>query len=239
MQGEPIRILLPSITDPALDRGGAGAVTRAFANLLQRSPLNARIQWVFPASAHTRFHKLRRLTSVARSLVSALPAKAAFTYSRGFLGSVRQLLKEGEIDLVVLNSGDLLWLSSEFPSELPCILLAHNIEHLLFRSRLNGLGSATIPLRRILLRDWRRLQKFEIAGMKRVRNVIFLSSDDCEFALQKLPDLKTLVVPPLFDYPPLEQPQSRGETGYVEIGFLANFQWWPNREGLRWFLKED
>ena len=38
------KILLPSIIDPTVHRGGAETVTRAFLKLLQRDPLNARIE---------------------------------------------------------------------------------------------------------------------------------------------------------------------------------------------------
>lgn len=26
--------------------------------------------------------------------------------------------------------------------------------------------------------------------------------------------------------------------GEVRFGFLGNLDWWPNRDGLRWFLRE-
>jgi len=238
MDRMPLRILLPSIVDPAVHRGGAETVTRALLKLLRQDPLSARVEFVLPTSALGRFHRLRQLTSVARSFISPLPAKAIFTYSRRFLHAVKQLLREQKFDLVLLNGSDLLWLLPELPPSIPRILFAHNIEHRLFLSQINSLGLPSRLLRHVLLRDWRRLQKYEMSGMRRIKNTIFLSNQDAEFALRECPDLRALVVPPLFDYPPLEQLRAKDLTDSLQIGFLANFGWWPNREGLRWFLRE-
>jgi len=53
-----------------------------------------------------------------------------------------------------------------------------------------------------------------------------------------VPGLDALVVPPVFDYAPGQRPAAREPGGGLQIGFPANFDWWPNREGLRWFLRE-
>src|SRR6266511_3681628 len=156
MKRESLRILLPSIIDPTVHRGGAGTATRAFLKLLQRDPLNARIEHVLPTSVLRRFHRIRQFTSVARSLILSLPSKADFTYSRRFLHGVQRLLREQEFDLVLLNGSDLLWLLPELPPGIPRILFAHNVEHHLFLSQVNSLNPPSRLLRRVLLRDWRR-----------------------------------------------------------------------------------
>lgn len=235
MDRKSLRILLLSIIDPKGDRGGAGTATRGFLELLQRDPLDARIECVLPTSTLRRFHRVRQLTSVARSLVSPLPSKAVFTYSRRFLRAVKRALHQQEFDLVLLNGSDLFWLLPALPPRMPRTLLAHNIEHSLFLSQINSVNPPS-PVRRMLLRDWRRLQEYELSGLRRIEHIIFLSSQDAEFAQRECPHIKTLVVPPLFDYQPPERLHTKDPSG-MQIGFLANFGWWPNREGLRWFLK--
>lgn len=111
-----------------MDRGGAGAMTRAFAKLLQRAPLNAQVRYVPPVTPLANFHRARQFAAVARSLVSSWPSKAAFTYSCRSRRMVRRLLHEQPFDLVILNGSDLLWLLPEFPSNVPRLLLAHNIK---------------------------------------------------------------------------------------------------------------
>lgn len=55
-------------------------------------------------------------------------------------------------------------------------------------------------------------------------------------ARDQLPDLRTLHVPPLFDYQPVfREPRSEPQL-LPQLGFVANFAWWPNRVSLRWLL---
>jgi hypothetical protein len=70
----------------------------------------------------------------------------------------------------------------------------------------------------MLLRDWRRLQEYELSGLRRIEHIIFLSSEDAEFAQRECPHIKTLVVPPLFDYQPLERLRTKDPSG-MQIGF--------------------
>lgn len=230
-------ILLLSIIDPAVDRGGAGTVTRALIRLLQQEPLNARVECIHPKSVFQSLHRVRQLRSVAKSLVSSWPSKAAFTYSRRMLRAAKRLVEEQQFDLILLNGSDLLWLMRELPPAIPRVLFAHNIEHRLFLSQVSSLHSRLRPLRGIMLRDWKRLRKYELSGMQRIENAMFLSSRDADFAQRRFPHMNQLLVPPLFEYQPVERSRTRTAGGRTEIGFLANFGWWPNRDGLHWFLK--
>jgi hypothetical protein len=233
----PLNILVPSIIDPGTHHGGAGTTTRALFKLLQRAPLNARLEPVPAASPHQRLHRLHQFSSVAWALLSSLPSKAQFTYSRRFLQAIRSALSEHEVDLVLINGSDLIWLLPELPPHIPCILVAHNIEHELYLTHIESVNPPSRLLRRLLLRDWRRLRDYELSGMSRVKNVIFLSTRDAEFARRECPNLNALVIPPLFDYPPAARSRTRNPTDRLQIGFLANFGWWPNREGLLWFVE--
>jgi Glycosyl transferases group 1/Glycosyltransferase Family 4 len=234
---EPLKILMPSIVDPTTHRGGAGTVTRALLQLLQEDTPNIQIKCIAPKNAVQNFHRIRQLMSVGRSLVSALPSKAIFTYSHRFRDVVTRSIHEEKFDLILLNGADLLWLLPKLSGSIPRVLIAHNIEHRLFLSQIKAGHFRSRVLLRLLLRDWRRLRDYEIAGMRQVKNVIFLSRNDAAFALRKCPSLKILTVPPLFDYVPLQRPRTTMPTASINIGLPANFGWWPNREGLEWFLK--
>jgi hypothetical protein len=233
-----LKIVMPSIIDPTTHRGGAGATTRTLLKLLQRAPLNAQIELVRPTLAPETLHRLRQVLSVVRSLVSSLPAKAEFIHSQRLLHAVRHSLRGRKVDLVLLNGSDLLWLLPELPPLIPRILVAHNIEHDLQLSQMNRLNPPLRLLRRVLLRDWQRLREYEMSGMRRIQNIIFLSSRDAELARRECGDINAVVIPPLFDYPPAVWSRTRDPAAGLDIGFLANFGWWPNREGLRWFLKD-
>ena len=172
--------------------------------------------------------------SIARSFVYAMPAKAAYTFSRNFRDRVLERANREHFDLVILNGSDLLWLDSILPSTIPRLLIAHNIEHLLFAAQAEMLERSFPLLRPILRWECRRMERFETAGIQSVRNAIFLSSVDASHLLAGALAKRTLVTPPLFSDSPAGS--LKPKTGIVEIGFLGNMTWWPNRQGLSWFL---
>jgi|KBSSwiStaDraftv2_1062776.scaffolds.fasta_scaffold409178_1 hypothetical protein len=165
-----------------------------------------------------------------------MPAKAAFTFSRNFRDRMLERTNREHFDLVILNGSDLLWLETVLPSTIPRLLIAHNIEHLLFAAQAETLERSFPLLRPILRWERRRMERFETAGIRSVRNAIFLSSFDASHPLAGALASRTLVAPPLFSDPPAKRP--RAKTGTVEIGFVGNMAWWPNRQGLSWFFFE-
>jgi glycosyltransferase involved in cell wall biosynthesis len=234
-----IRILMPSIIDPFSHQGGAGSVTRGLLKVLMKAPLNAQATVLSVRAPLSRLsHRVRQCASFALAISGRLPAKIAFTYSRNLLDGVRRQIAAQHWDLFLLNGADLLWLLEEVPPDIPVVLIAHNIEHSLYRSQLESSGLLDRPIGRWLDRDCQRLEAFEWDGLRRARNVIFLSTADADEAYQSCPNLCTLVVPPLFDEARVERaPRVRGG-GPVEVLFLADFTWWPNQEGFRWFMEK-
>lgn len=222
------------------DPGGAGAVTRGLLKLFREEPLAAQVKWVAPIRIFHKLHAIHQLTSILKSLVSHLPSKAEFTHSRRFLKNIRQLLHKEDFDLILLNGSDLMWLLDELPPHLPYMLIAHNIEHQLFLSQIKTYDdSLNTPFRKLLRRDGERLRRYEMSGMQCVRNVIFLSDKDAEFAQEQCSGLNVIVIPPLFDYPPRQREIcSNRDTEELRMGFLGNFGWWANRDGMRWFLTD-
>jgi hypothetical protein len=231
-----MRILAPSIVDPARHRGGAGAVTRAILALLARPPLGASIETIVPHSTRD-WHCARQGASLIWSLASALPAKAHFTRSRAFRRAVSARLAGTPFDLLLLNGTDLVWLLDDLPQRPPTLLLAHNNEHALYRSQIDRLRLPA-PLRTLLRHDCEKLRRYEQRGQVAAGHVLFVSQDEVQQFRHDHPDTATLHVPPLFDYPPFErEPHDPARPG-LDIGFLGNFEWWPNRAGLGWFLRE-
>lgn len=236
MNKNQLKILMPSIIDPMLHRGGAGSVTRSLLKILEREPLNAKFEYIIPSSPFQKFHQLRQLTSILKSLFSDLPSKAIFTYSPTFLQSIKKRLEEEDFDLIIINGSDLIWLMSELPSDLPIILIAHNIEYQLFLSQINSINPYPL-VRQFLLRDYERLKNYELSGLPKIKNIICLSNDDAQLMLDCYPDLNIITVYPLFDYQPSQYNRRNNLTETIDIGFMGNGNWWPNRQGLNWFLQ--
>ena len=160
------------------------------------------------------------MKSIARSFIHGLPAKAAFTFSPNFRDRVLERVNREHFDLVIFNGSDLLWLDTLLPSTMPRLLIAHNIEHLLFAAQAETLERSFPPLRPILRWERRRMQSFETAGIRSIGNAIFLSSFDASYPLAGALAKRTSVVPPLFSDPPASRP--RPEAGTVQVGFLGN-----------------
>jgi hypothetical protein len=229
-----LRILMVSIVNPILNLSGASTVTRGLLQVFEAPDLRATVESLATRPPSTHFHSLRQIESIARSFVYLMPAKAAFTFSRNFCDRVLGRVHREHFDLVILNGSDLLWLDAVLPSTIPRLLIAHNIEHLLFAAQAETLERSFPLLRPILRWERRRMERFETAGIRSVRNAIFLSSFDALHPLAGAFASRILVAPPLFSGPQAER--LRPKTGVVEIGFIGNMAWWPNRQGLSWFL---
>lgn len=231
-----IRILLPSIVDPWRHRGGAGTATRGLLALLRRPPLAAEVDVVVPSSPLP--HLLRQLIALTGSLFSVSPSKALFLQTWRFRRAIARMVTTRRYDLVLINGGDLLWMVPQLPADLPKVLYAHNLERDLFVSQLERLPAALCWARAWLRHDLDKLARFELNGMRAIGRVLFISAADEARARSKAVGLTTRHVPPLFEYSPPARLRRVRPEAIPQLGFLANFTWWPNRAALRWLLQE-
>lgn len=232
-----MRILMLSIVNPHMERNGAATITRGLLKLLALPPFEAQVDCVPVRAEPRRWHRLAQARSLLFSSVTALPSKAAFLYSREFRKEVEARVEREHYDLVVLNGSDLIWILEYLPASSPRILVAHNIEHLLFRSQIQQLGRSYRGIAWLLRRDCQRLKDYELDGIRKIGNVIFLSHDDAAYARSLCEGLRSTTMPPVFDYQ--SQPRQHTKAGpTLEVGLLGNFKWWPNQLSLRWFANE-
>jgi hypothetical protein len=138
----------------------------------------------------------------------------------------------------MLNGTDLLWLLPYLPDGMPRMLVAHNIEHQLFAAQIGA--NSTLPrlAADVLRKDCERLRRYEAGGLRAMRNAIFLSPDDEACAKALSSELRTLTLPPIFDGPPARRRVLAPDDDILNLGMLANFEWWPSRQGLDWFARE-
>lgn len=226
---------MPSIVDPWTHAGGAAAATRGLLALLAGPAFAATVDVVVPGSPLP--HPLRQLVALARSAVSRLPSKALFMDTRSARGRLRALAVAHRYDLVLVNGGDLLGLRPLFPRGVPTVLYAHNLERDLFAAQIDrphfrGLAAG------FLARDLAKLTAYERSGMRTVDGVLCISTADSARLAAHVPGLRTLHLPPLFDYAPTPGSTRGRRARPLRLGFLANFDWWPNRRGLEWLLAD-
>jgi hypothetical protein len=230
----PPRILVLTIVNPEIERNGAASVTRGLLQCLTRPPMRASVVCIPVRERPRRWHRVAQVVSLLRSAYSGLPSKVAFLQSRKFRKQVQERTQTEHFDLFILNGADLLWIEKHLRGPAPRLLVAHNIEHLLFESQIATLSSIFRPLRWWLRRDAERLRGFELGGMRSTGNVIFLSQADAEFSRPLCPEALFTTIPPLFDYKP-NFVRKAGTGPELRIGYMGNFKWWPNRLGLEWF----
>lgn len=223
-----------SLVNPWTEKNGAATVTRGLLKLLALPPLRARCDCEPVRPAPPRFRRLAQARSVFQSFVTGVPAKAAFLRTREFRERAAARLGSRRYDAIVLNGSDLLWILPELPPAVPKIVVVHNLEHVLYGAQIERPGAAYGPLRVLLRRDCERLRAFEREGLRKAGSLVFLSLEEEAAAREFCPDARRVTIPPVFDSEPCRG--ARGEPGAVrEIGYLGNFGWWPNQQGLRWF----
>jgi len=230
-----MRILLPSIVDPSVQKGGAWTATRGLLAMLRSDAIGAEVD-VLPARDDSRFgHSLRKWTSMGTALFSGEPAKILFHRRRAMLDEFHRLSSGTEYDFVLLNGSDLLWLLPHISPGTRVAVVAHNVEHQLQAAYLQSRLKLFRPL---LARDCERLRRCEIAGLRKAGFALFLSSEDQAYIRSECPDISSIHVPPVFSEPPGRKRVRRVESSELHVGMMANFDWWPNREGINWFLRD-
>lgn len=232
----PIRVLAPSIADPLSDRSGAATVTRGLIRMLETPPLSAEVACIPAFDKPVRSRRLRQALCLTRSVVSGKPAKPLFVSSRRLVDEYRRRIAAEDFDLLLLNGSDLVELLTEVPANVRTVLVVHNIEHQLYSEQIRRAPNWLQWARTGLWKDQQRLRDFELQGFRRCGSAVFLSRCDEEYALKQAPNLRSMVMPPVFDYDPFVRPR-RDVGPILHLGVLAGFSWWPNGDATRWFLE--
>lgn len=216
---------MPSVVDPTEGVGGGWTFTRGLLAMLGRAYPDAVVD-VLPVPALRGIgRRMRQAWSFACGMLGQLPAKVSYN-ERAELR--RALASAARPDLVVLNGSDMLWTLPHLPAGAPVVVVAHNLEHRLFADQVRWLGSFAEPA-------IAKHRRFELGGFSRAGGVLFVSDDEREAALAWLPQLRVMTVPPVFAYEPNRARPAESEA--VRLVLAANFDWWPNRDALDWFLR--
>ena len=170
--------------------------------------------------------------ALARSIASPTPfvaAKYAFT---GMRKRIAQLADE--YDLIHVDMLPLMAQMTEIDAKVPIVLNAHNVEHALLATRAKVEPRAAA---RIFLRSQvSKLRSFEQAACRRAAAVLACSEDDAAHLRQLAPDTPVHVVPNGVD---LDRSRPDGtSTKSGQMVFVGQMGWFPNRDGVEWFLAE-
>ncbi len=170
--------------------------------------------------------KIKKLWSVVSSLFSYYPAKVCY---------FKRKISKNEVEKILLSKAlfidhlDLYWFAIEAKKinpELKVFLVNHNFESKLYKSGLSRV------LRFFLYFDIKKYLDFEANALATSDFVIALSKQDQNIFTKY--NKNVFLQLPLFDYERSKAPISKSK--YIRIGCIVNMNWWPNAEGVNWFL---
>ncbi len=181
----------------------------------------------------------RKVLSILRSLFTRFPAKIEHFMSRQFESSLRMRLSSEQYDLVIFNGIDVLGYLTLVTQDQRTLYIAHNWESSLYRQQIKRYQSWPL-LGYLLKRDLGKLEHIENAGIELIDRIVFISSEDADALGSHSLVRRSTVIGPTFPYPAYQGGMEGDShpTEKIRLGFLGNLNWWPNREGVDWFLTE-
>lgn len=179
--------------------------------------------------AHSR---LQLVGAAAGSLLSSMP----FVVRKYRLPALRARLAEivADFDLVHIDMLPLMAYADQVPASMPLVLNAHNVEQTLLERRI---GVETNALARGFLQiQLPRLRTFERAACERADMILACSQADAEQLRGLASAAPVHVIPNGVDLE-LNKPGSN-EPRASQLVFVGQMSWFPNRDGMDWFLAE-
>jgi len=176
--------------------------------------------------------RLALLAALLRGSFGAEPFVAAKYASQAMRARIAALA--GTVDAVHFDMLPLMRYADAVPASVPVVYNAHNVEHQLLdtRMRIHPNRLARLFLRRQLP----LLRAFERDACRRARLVLACSGTDAQLLRPLAPGVRVAIVPNGVDLEanvPARAPGSR-----ARLVFVGQMGWFPNRDGVEWFLRD-
>jgi hypothetical protein len=231
-----LRVLFVTPVAFELASGGGRTAAESFLGVLRSPPLDAQVDVLALQTRRAVLpHRLRQLAALLRSAFSRLPSKSLFHADAGTAERVRRAVAAHAYDLVVVNGGDLFFLTESLPPGPARIGLALNVEQDLYAQQTQRQRALPV-VGAFFERDLAKLRRDETQGLARLDGVVCLSSEDAACLRTLGLELATLALPTSFSYAPHRDVATRVVRRPLRLGFLAKFGWWPNTEAAQWLI---
>lgn len=176
--------------------------------------------------------RLALLSALVRGSFGNEPFVAAKYASQAMGARIAALA--GTVDAVHFDMLPLMRYADAVPASVPVIYNAHNVEHQLLdtRARIHPNRLARLFLRGQVS----RLHAFERDACRRARLVLACSGTDAQLLRPLAPGVRVAIVPNGVDLEanvPARTPPSK-----ARLVFVGQMGWFPNRDGVEWFLRE-
>jgi hypothetical protein len=175
----------------------------------------------------------RKLGWLAQSLRGGLPVIATKIASLQ-PDLIRAIDARGPFDACIVSSAPVAAAYPALFDKLPCILVAHNVEH---ASARDNAATATGMERWLYRREARLLEREENAALAKSRFVLTLAEEDLSSFGPDLED-KSAVFPLVIEGAPTAAGAPASVEPTFDVGMIGTWTWQPNLIGLRWFMDE-
>ena len=178
--------------------------------------------------------KVPLLAAAACSLLGVTPFVVHKYTSAAMRTRIAELI--GSTDIVHVDMLPLMAMVPDVPRRaFRLVLNAHNVEHLLLRQRVDvEVGG---PQRLFLHSQLGKLERFEQAACVRADHVLACSADDAEQLAALAPQTPISVIANGVDAQ-ANQPAPGVPKNSRQLIFVGQMGWFPNRDGVEWFLAE-
>jgi len=169
----------------------------------------------------------------AKSILSKISFTATKYYSQKYVETLQSLLKQEKYDFVILDhSYQLGWLEPLIPDTNRLIVIAHNIEHEVYRDRIQDVKN--LALKWMYQRETRLVKQSEDRLAERAFEIWALTEYDSNYFTQvaKQGKVRVLELPPSLSTLPNEVFIKN-----FDIGMIGSWIWGPNGDGLKWFFQ--
>jgi glycosyltransferase involved in cell wall biosynthesis len=151
-------------------------------------------------------------------------------FSRAAIKAAHGIIKKFSISFMELHSTHLAFLKHYFPS-IPALLVSHNIESELFPFWLRADSSMAEKIAAFFSR--RNARRVEIENIWDIEAMTFISPRDMAKVSAPVHKYHLPLTFPKTDLTPVA---SKSKT--CRILWVGGFWWWPNAEGMEWFVRE-
>lgn len=178
--------------------------------------------------------RLKRAMFLAWQALKGMPFIDASYYSASAVAAARKLVREHGIDALEVNSAHLAFFKKFLPG-MPAVLVGHNIESDIFPFWMPA-GLSGWKLR---FMDWvaqcsrRSAHAVEIQNSFKFAAMTFISSMDMARVTANEPKL----LMPL-SFPGKGRRYEDKPAGVFNVLWMGGFGWYPNAEGVSWFVRE-
>ena len=203
------------------DEPQAGGPLRALVGRLETFPIRAQ----------------RSRAALLLAAVKGIAGSRPFVVEKYAGAALRRRVAElaPRMDLIHVDMLPLMALLDGVAMRAPVVLNAHNVEHELLQQR--AAIEPQWPKRLFLRMQTRKLARFERDACRRADRVIACSRADAQVLARLAPHTPVVVVPNGVDVEH-HRPAARAADGPPQLVFVGQMGWFPNRDGVQWFLAE-